>query len=333
MIVDEINIKLVIVGDGGVGKTSIVNAFLNKPIPEVYIPTIGSNITHNDYILESVNIRVNLWDSGGQRSFNPINPAFFKNVDAAFLVFDLNKPETLKEIEDVYLKHLQKNSEECITFLIGNKLDLIEDEGKLKELAKNIAITEIPLIFISARTKINLNEIFELLVFIYLQEMEFKYPDEKIKGLYNKFLKSIDKNEGQLRNLFINADKIDSLTLPTEDKSPITKKMVDVVERLEQKEENAKIFQERLKRLDLIKNQIIESFNNNLSTVENLFEKLKKTPINHLIESIDNALGQINYFKEDFELKLESLMDIGLDSLIELDEEDDSTSKIEVHPE
>ena len=332
MIVDEINIKLIVVGDGGVGKTSIINALLNKSIPEVYIPTIGSNITHNDYILESVNIRLNLWDLGGQRSFNPINPAFFKNVDAAFLVFDLNKPETLKEIEDIYLKHLRKNSEECITFLVGNKLDLIEDEENLKKLAKNIAITEIPLVFISARSLVNLKEIFELLVFIYLQEMEFKYPDDKIKGLYSKFLESLDKNEADLRNLLINADKIDSLTLPTESQVPLTKKVVNVVEELEPGEENVRIFQERLKRLDLIKNQIVESFNNNLTTVEILFEKLKKTPISHLIESIDNALGQINYFKEDFELKLESLMDIGLDSLIELDNDEESASKIEVNP-
>ncbi|MFX1275713.1 MAG: Rab family GTPase [Promethearchaeota archaeon] len=330
MIVDEINIKLVIVGDGGVGKTSIVNAFLNKPIPEVYIPTIGSNITHNEYTLESVNIRVNLWDSGGQRSFNPINPAFFKNVDAAFLVFDLSKPETLKEIEDVYLKHLQKNSEECITFLVGNKLDLIEDENSLKELAKNIAITEIPLVFISAKKMVNLNEIFELLVLIYLQEMEFKYPDEKIKGLFKKFLNQLDKSEKQLRDLFINAEKVDSLTLPKEVSAPITKKVVTITDEVEPKEEAMKIFQERLKRLDMIKSQIIESFNNNLTTVENLFEKLKNTPINRLVESIDNAIGQIDYFKEDFELKLESLMDIGLDSLIELEDEGESPSEIEV---
>ncbi len=209
---------------------------------------------------------------------------------------------------------------------------MIDDEENLKKLAKNIAITEIPLVFISARSLINLKEIFELLVFIYLQEMEFKYPDDKIKGLNNKFLESLDKNEANLRNLFINADKIDSLTLPTKNEVPLTKKVVDVVEELEPKGETTRIFQERLKRLDLIKNQIVESFNNNLTTVENLFEKLKKTPINHLIESIDNALGQINYFKEDFELKLESLMDIGLDSLIELDHDGESASKIEVNP-
>jgi len=86
MLVDEINIKLIIVGDGGVGKTSIVNAYLEKDIPESYIPTIGSNIAKKEYNIKTADfgLRINLWDLGGQRSFNPLNPSFFKNVDAAF---------------------------------------------------------------------------------------------------------------------------------------------------------------------------------------------------------------------------------------------------------
>ena len=74
------------------------------------------------------------------------------------------------------------------------------------------------------------------------------------------------------------------------------------------------------------------SFNNNLSVVENIFVKLKSTPIDSLLESIDNALGQIDYFKDDFELKLESLLDIGLDSLIELDKKDKDILNIKPKP-
>ena len=324
MLVDEINIKLIIVGDGGVGKTSIVNAYLEKSIPESYIPTIGSNISKKEYNINTsdIGLRLNLWDLGGQRSFNPLNPTFFKNVDAAFLVFDLSKPETLSEIQNIYLKNLTKYSEECLTFIIGNKLDLIDDKKLLKDFIKDFPIKEVPLVFISALTHENLMEAFELLIFSYLQELEFKYPEEKIKGLDKEFLQVIDKSEGELRKLFMNADSIDSLTLQKKTAAPITKKVVELTETVDKREENLRLVQERLKRLDLIKNQIIDSFNNNLSVVENIFVKLKSTPIDSLLESIDNALGQIDYFKDDFELKLESLLDIGLDSLIELDKKD-----------
>ena len=126
----------------------------------------------------------------------------------------------------------------------------------------------------------------------------------------------------------MNADTIDSLTLLKKTAVPITKKVVDLKETVETKEDNLRLVQERLKRLDMIKSQIIDSFNNNLSVVENIFVKLKSSPIDSLIESIDNALGQIDYFKDDFELKLESLLDIGLDSLIELDKNDKKDTNI-----
>ncbi|MBN1800823.1 MAG: GTP-binding protein [Candidatus Lokiarchaeota archaeon] len=323
MIVNEINIKLIIVGDGGVGKTSMVNALVNKNIPEVYIPTIGSNITKKEFHLQSINLdlRLNLWDLGGQRSFNPLNPAFFKNVDAAFLVFDIAKPETLNELENVYLNHLRKNSEECIIFLVGNKLDLISDPETLKRLTRNFPIKEIPIVFTSARTRENLEEIFELLAFSYLQEMMFKYPDDKLKGLDNEFLETIKKTEIQLRNLFINSENVESITLQKTPTAPITKKVVETNELIDEKEKDIILIREKLRRLDLIKSQIISSFNNNLSVIENIFNKLKKTPIDSLLDSLDNAIGQIEYFKEDFELKLESLLDTGLESLVNLEDE------------
>ncbi len=111
MIVSEVNIKLVILGTGEVGKTSIVQSYLGKEVPSTYIPTIGSNISRKEYRLENEHIRVNLWDIGGQRSFNPINHSFFNKVDAAFLVFDLSElKESLNELQKVYLKQIKEFS-------------------------------------------------------------------------------------------------------------------------------------------------------------------------------------------------------------------------------
>ena len=86
---EAINIKLVVLGEKNVGKTSLVNTFLGEELPSEYLPTIGNNVNHKDYVLDNVKIRVNIWDCGGQKAFNPFNPAVYNNVDAAFLVFDL----------------------------------------------------------------------------------------------------------------------------------------------------------------------------------------------------------------------------------------------------
>jgi Rho family protein len=127
MIVSEINIKLTIVGLWGVGKTSVVNSFVGKDFPSMYIPTIGSNIARKEYKLKDIHIRLNIWDIGGQRSFNPLNPVFFSNLDVAFLIFDLSNPkESLQEIKKMYLKNVSNFSPDCIIYLIGNKSDLIK---------------------------------------------------------------------------------------------------------------------------------------------------------------------------------------------------------------
>ncbi|MGB5911013.1 MAG: Rab family GTPase, partial [Promethearchaeia archaeon] len=213
MIVSEINIKLTILGYWGVGKTSMTNALMDKEIPSMYIPTIGSNIVRKEYKLENEYIRVNIWDIGGQRSFNPLNPVFFSNIDVAFLVFDLTDPkETLLELKRTYLENLRNKSPECIIFLIGNKYDLIkpEDSDILLNNIRQSAIKELPLVFISAKTKVNLSEAFELIIFRYLKKLEKESNSEQFKGITNEFTGLIDKKTNDLINLIINLEDVDS---------------------------------------------------------------------------------------------------------------------------
>ncbi|MHA1688703.1 MAG: Rab family GTPase, partial [Promethearchaeota archaeon] len=151
MIISEINIKLVIFGLGGVGKTSIVNSFLGNQISTKYFPTIGSSISKKEYRLPKNIIRVNIWDIGGQRAFNPLNPVFFTNNDAAFLVFDLSNPgESIKELMDVYLPSLGEKSENCFILVLGNKLDLITNDEELRRITRENAIQNLPFAYVSA---------------------------------------------------------------------------------------------------------------------------------------------------------------------------------------
>jgi len=312
MLVDEINIKLLICGEGGVGKTSIVNSFLEKDFPKMYIPTIGSNIAKKEYNLKksSISLKLSIWDIGGQKSFNPLSPVYFNNLDAVFLVFDLTKPEdTLLEIKNTYLKKVAEFSKNCVKFLVGNKLDLINNKSDLIKIIDKLPLKNIPLIFISAKMKENIEEAFELIIFNYLQELARQIPKDKYKGLAIEFLEIISKEEQDLKSLLVNLENIDSLKLQGKPVPPITKKVVET-EKEEVKNQIYKDVKQRLKKLEMIKNQIIETFNNNLSAMEDVILSLKNTPIGSLINAIDNAAEQMNYLKDDFELKLDSLLSL-----------------------
>jgi len=317
MIVSEINIKLTILGYWGVGKTSITNAFMDKEIPIMYIPTIGSNIIRKEYKLKNEYIRVNIWDIGGQRSFNPLNPVFFSNIDAAFLVFDLTNPkETLLELKQTYLENLRNKSPDCIIYLIGNKSDLIkpEDTDVLLNNIRQSDIKKLPLVFISAKTKVNLSEAFELIIFRYLKKLEKESNSEQFKGIANEFTSLINKNKNDLINLFVNLEDVDSTTLEKKINPKIVKKIVTPNdERIEI--ENTNIvdysdFQANLVDFDLIKNSIIETFKNNLNIVKDLILSLKTTPIDSLMEKIEKTSEELNHLREDFELKLDNILNL-----------------------
>ena len=316
MIVSEINIKLTIVGLWGVGKTSIVNSFVGKDFPSMYIPTIGSNIARKEYKLKDFRIRLNIWDIGGQRSFNPLNPVFFSNLDCAFLIFDLKNPkETLQEIKKTYLKNLSNFSPDCIIYLIGNKSDLIKPE-EFEILLNNIRQYQIegyPIVFVSAKSQDNISEVFSLVVSDFLKKLKKESNDLQFKSVYEQFLDSVKKNKEELDNIIINLEDIDSNTLHRIITPKIIKKNI-------KSSENDIIIPKEIKDLkkinqsdidiNLIKENIVNAFGNNIEMISDIINHLKKSPIDSLLVNIDKTLNDLTNFKKDFELKVDSILEL-----------------------
>lgn len=317
---NQISIKLVLLGDGGVGKTCLVNYFLKNTFIERYIPTIGSIILKKDYKIDNVQIRVNIWDLGGQRSFNPLNPTFYTNVDAAYLVFDLTKPkETLSDIKKEFLKNLEKYATECQTIVVGNKLDLISLEKDLEKIIKKYFTSDVPLVITSARSGINVAETFELLIFSFLQEYGRNFPE--YLGVASKFLKSIGKDENDLMSKLMNVGNIDSITVQkSKSKEVIAPPEVEEdrirVEAIVTPETEKHVIDKyipiknEIEEISSLKDEIINEFNSNLIKVEELILDLKKTPIDSLLESIDNTKEQIEGIKENFKSNLQSILNL-----------------------
>ncbi len=316
MIVSEINIKICVTGLWGVGKTSVVNAFVGKDFLSMYIPTIGSNIARKEYKLKDFHIRLNIWDIGGQRSFNPLNPVFFSNLDFAFVIFDLsNYKESLQEIKKTYLKNLNNFSPESIIYFIGNKSDLIKSE-EFETLLNNISqfqIEEYPIIFVSAKSQDNISEVFSLAVSDYLRKLEKESNDVQFKKVHEQFLNLIKKNKKELQKLIVNIKDIDSSKIPKITTPKIIKKIIkssenDVVTLKEIID--LKKIQEGGIDVNVIKDNIVNAFGNNIAMISEIINKLKKSPIDSLIVNIDKTLDELKNFKLDFQVKLDSILEL-----------------------
>lgn len=314
MLVSEINIKLGVLGLWSSGKTSLVNIFLNNEFPELYIPTIGSNIVRKEYQLEKYQIRINIWDVGGQKSFNPLNPAYFSNLDMVFLVFDLSNPkETLLELKRTYLKSLDRMSPGSIRYLIGNKSDLIkpEDSEILLNTIRQYGIEELPIIFVSTKTQDNVFEAFELIILEFLKKLEKENIKTQIQGISKEFLHYLGKDDKNLYNLLINLNEIDSNSLQQKITPQIVQKVFRSRKELKDTMKEEEIpFLEEFFLIDKIKSNIVMLFNNNLSSVQELILNLKRTPIDYLVKKIDSVNEELNGFKEDFEIKLNSFFNL-----------------------
>ncbi|MBN1215877.1 MAG: GTP-binding protein [Candidatus Lokiarchaeota archaeon] len=309
-LVNEINLKLVLLGNGGVGKSSLIQSIIDSEVDERYIPTIGSNIIKKDYFIKKSNslISVNLWELGGQRAFNPLNPVFFTNVDIAFIVFDLSKPkDTISDIKKIYLDNLLKKSTDCIVFLIGNKLDLNIDENKLDKIIKEINITEYPLVCISALKKINIEDLMNIAVYNFLKTKKEEFENNGIENLSNLFLEINNRTETDLKSIIVNSAKINIGEIQKKKSLVVSQKKIEKEQFIVDEKIPSK---DKFKDLDLVKPLIKTNFNQNILSIEYMISSLKRTPIQSLNDSIDKILNELKTLKKDFELKLNTIMDI-----------------------
>ncbi len=307
--VDEINVKLVILGQGSVGKTALINSFLGKNFPKTYIPSMGNTVQHKHYILErrKISIRINIWDVSGQKALqlNPISSKVYNDADIAFLVFDLSNPEeTLNEINEIYLENLEKYAEDCQTIIVGNKLDLVKDD--LRTIIEDYFSENIPLLLISAKTGANVNDAFEVVIYTFLQKWVEEMSDDKYQGIIKEYLDLISKSEDTLCNQFVNLNTVDQVTQKAD--SHLSKKVLTETDSKAVEIDKFLTMQEAARKLGLMKYDIIDIFNENLDTVKQLILKLKKTPIDSLIKTIDKTNEKLKNLKEEFESNLDSLI-------------------------
>ena len=155
--------KVILIGDPGVGKTSIMSKFVTNEFQSVYTSTIGVEFKLKEiYINNNTCARLKIWDTCGQEKFRAITRQYFKNSEGVFLVFDLTNKDTIKKL-NLWLRDIKDNIDnDFFVFLIGNKTDVKDRDITISEEAKQFANEKkISYYEVSAKTGSGIYNIFE----------------------------------------------------------------------------------------------------------------------------------------------------------------------------
>jgi Ras-related protein Rab-5C len=124
MATKPIQVKLVLLGEAAVGKSSLVLRFVNNEFQENKEPTIGAAFLTQKCKLDDKVIKFEIWDTAGQERFHSLAPMYYRNAQAAVVVYDITKPASLEKAK-AWVKELSRQANsEIVIALVGNKLDL-----------------------------------------------------------------------------------------------------------------------------------------------------------------------------------------------------------------
>lgn len=125
--------KVIIIGPGAVGKTSLLHRFVENQFSFRYKLTIGADFLSKIIQKNDETIKLQIWDIGGQDRYKFLRPSFFDGANGALIVFDLSRWHTFEELDN-WLSDLREYAGKKIPFaLIGNKVDLIDKRDELYE--------------------------------------------------------------------------------------------------------------------------------------------------------------------------------------------------------
>jgi len=119
--------KLVLLGDGASGKTSLLNVFTRGYFPTVYEPTVFENYVH-DIFVDNVHIELSLWDTAGQEEFDRLRSLSYDDTHAILLCFSVDSKDSLENIESKWVGEIADNCPGVKLVLVALKCDLRQSE-------------------------------------------------------------------------------------------------------------------------------------------------------------------------------------------------------------
>lgn len=179
-------LKVIILGDSGVGKTSLMQQFINGKFSQQYKATIGADFLPKDMAIDDKQVTMQIQDTAGQERFQSLGVAFYRGSDCCVLVFDVTNTKSFENLQnwrDEFL--IQANIKDPDSFpfvVIGNKIDVDESKRMVsskKAQALCASMGNLPYFETSAKEAVNVEQAFDVVARSALQQEEsLEYSDD-----------------------------------------------------------------------------------------------------------------------------------------------------------
>eukprot|EP01120_Amphizonella_sp_Union-15-10_P005726 TRINITY_DN1735_c0_g1_i1.p1 TRINITY_DN1735_c0_g1~~TRINITY_DN1735_c0_g1_i1.p1 ORF type:complete len:207 (-),score=48.25 TRINITY_DN1735_c0_g1_i1:120-740(-) len=172
----KVLLKVIILGDSGVGKTSLMNQYVNKKFSNQYKATIGADFLTKEVMVDDRLVTMQIWDTAGQERFQSLGVAFYRGADCCVLVFDVNDAKSFENLDswrDEFLIQAAPRDPENFPFVVlGNKIDLENQRvvSQKRAMAWCQSKGDIPYFETSAKEAINVEQAFQTVAKIALKQ-------------------------------------------------------------------------------------------------------------------------------------------------------------------
>ena len=198
----DVLFKILLIGDSGVGKTSVILRYTKNVFHEEFLNSIGVDFKSKDLNIDGRKVKLQIWDTAGQERFRTITTSYYRGAHAIVIVFDLTKRQTYEHVQK-WMNDINRFAKEnVLKLIIGNKSDLTNEiqvsYEEVRALASQMKATYFS---VSAKKNENINEFFEAATKIFLIKNNF-YIEENNKAikLNKNEYKNKDKNKYKKEN-------------------------------------------------------------------------------------------------------------------------------------
>ena len=197
----DVLFKILLIGDSGVGKTSVILRYTKNVFHEEFLNSIGVDFKSKDLNIDGRKVKLQIWDTAGQERFRTITTSYYRGAHAIVIVFDLTKRETYEHVQK-WMNDINRFAKEnVLKLIIGNKSDLTNEikvsYEEVRALASQMKATYFS---VSAKKNENINEFFEAATKIFLIKNNFYIEENKAIKLNKNEYKNKDKNKYKKEN-------------------------------------------------------------------------------------------------------------------------------------